>query len=251
MTLGDFFETNPSVALAFSGGVDSAYLLYAAKQAGARVKAYFVSTVFQPGFEFEDAQRLVAELGAEFEVIGADPLGNPDIAKNSKDRCYHCKKCIFHAIADKSETDGLELIVDGSNASDDEGDRPGMRAIRELGVRSPLRECGLTKDEIRRLSREAGLFTWNKPAYACLATRIPVGTRITRGDLEKIEKAESFLGSLGLTDFRARLYGGGVRLEVPGSQMERVIAERKRIEEYLYGIFDPVVLDLKEREASV
>lgn len=205
MDLKDFFRENPRVALAFSGGVDSAYLLYAAMECKAHVRAYYVKSAFQPRFELEDAGRLAEELGAEMRVLEEDVLAEPQVASNPADRCYHCKKRIFAAIAKAAGEDGFSVLMDGTNASDDAGDRPGMRALRELEVRSPLRECGLTKTEIRRRSKEAGLFTWDKPAYACLATRIPTGVEITEERLCRTERAESYLASVGLRDFRVKM----------------------------------------------
>lgn len=206
MDLRDFFRENPKAALAFSGGVDSAYLLYAALESGAQVQAYYVKSVFQPRFELEDARRLAEELGADMRELPVDVLADTVISANPADRCYHCKRRIFTAVAAAAEEDGFPVLMDGTNASDDAGDRPGMRALRELSVRSPLRECGLTKDRIRQLSKEAGLFTWDKPAYACLATRIPTGIAITEDRLHKTEAAEQYLASLGLTDFRVRMF---------------------------------------------
>jgi len=191
MTLCEFFQMHPQVALAFSGGVDSAYLLYAAINCGAKVRAYYVKSAFQPRFELDDARRLAVELGADMEVLDVDVLNNPQITANPADRCYHCKHSIFEAIIKVAAEDGFSVLVDGTNASDDAGARPGMRALRELSVRSPLRECGLTKAEVRRLSKAAGLFTWDKPAYACLATRIPTGVEITGEMLQRTETAES------------------------------------------------------------
>ena len=205
MDLKDFFRENPKVALAFSGGVDSAYLLYAAGESGASVRAYYVKSAFQPRFELEDARRLAGELGADMRILEEDVLADAQVASNPRDRCYHCKKRLFTAIAKAAAEDGFSVLMDGTNASDDAGDRPGMRALRELEVRSPLRECGLTKAEIRRLSKEAGLFTWDKPAYACLATRIPTGAEITEERLCRTERAESYLASVGLRDFRVRM----------------------------------------------
>ena len=158
MTLEQFFAENREVAIAFSGGVDSAYLLYAATRYAARVKAYYVSTAFQPEFELADARRLADELGADMQVLHVDVLMSGAVTANPPDRCYHCKNTLFRQILRAAENDGFPVLLDGTNASDDAGDRPGMRALRELSVRSPLRECGLTKAEIRRLSREAGLF---------------------------------------------------------------------------------------------
>ena len=219
MNLKVFFQENPKVALAFSGGVDSAYLLYAAMENGAQVRAYYVKSAFQPRFELEDARRLARELGADMRELGADVLASSVIAANPADRCYHCKKMIFAAIAGAAAEDGFPVLMDGTNSSDDAGDRPGMRALRELSVRSPLRECGLTKTMIRQLSKEAGLFTWDKPAYACLATRIPTGTEITEEKLQKTEAAEKYLSSVGLTDFRVRMIPVGSGQDGPGASV--------------------------------
>ena len=163
MTLTQFFQTHRQVALGFSGGVDSAYLLYAAIQAGAAVGAYVVHSPFQPDFELQDALRLAQRLGAECQILQADPLALPQVAENPPDRCYHCKKVIFSAIAQAAGPGAC--LIDGTNASDDIAGRPGYRALQELGVLSPLRLCGLPKGEIRRLSQAAGLFTWDKPGH--------------------------------------------------------------------------------------
>ena len=132
MTLSRFFRENPRAALGFSGGVDSAYLLYAALTAGAQVKAYYVKSPFQPRFELEDARRLAEELGADWEVLEGDPLADPQVAENPPNRCYFCKRMIFGRIAEAARRDGFSLLLDGTNASDDDGDRPGIRALREL-----------------------------------------------------------------------------------------------------------------------
>ena len=247
MTLFDFFKDHPRVALAFSGGVDSAYLLYASMKAGAQVKAYYVKTPFQPIFELEDARRLAVELNAEMEILEADPLEDPNISKNSGDRCYHCKKVILSHILSAARRDGFEFILDGTNASDDASDRPGMRALAEMRVLSPLRLCGLIKDRIRALSREAGLFTWDKPAYACLATRIPTGTAITRDMLTATEQAEAALTRMGLRDFRVRWLNGAARLQVTKAQLPLVLEQRHAVLEALKPYYTWVLLDLEER----
>lgn len=247
MELKAFFEENPRCAIAFSGGVDSSYLLYAARQYGAQVRAYYVKSAFQPAFELADAHRLCREIDAPLTVLEVDILKNDAVAANPADRCYCCKKEIFSAIISAAEKDGFAFLLDGTNASDDAGDRPGMRALRELSVRSPLRECGLTKAEIRRRSREAGLFTWDKPAYACLATRIPTGETITADKLARTERAEAYLFSLGLTDFRVRLYGGAARIQVPEGQLAQVLAHRAEIVERLRRDYPAVLLDLEVR----
>ena len=248
MELSAFFQENPKAALAFSGGVDSAYLLYAAKQFGADVRAYYVKSAFQPRFELEDARRLAKQLSASLRIFTVDVLEDKVIAGNPCDRCYHCKKRIFEAVARAAAEDGCQVLLDGTNASDEEGDRPGMRALKELEVRSPLRECGLTKEKIRELSKEAGLFTWNKPAYACLATRIPVGEQITHQKLRDTEAAEDYLFTLGFTDFRVRRMGEAARLQFPASQLGEVLLRREEIVTALKQYYQMVLLDLEVRE---
>lgn len=247
MNLQEFFSENPRLALAFSGGVDSAYLLYAALKYGAEVRAYYVNSAFQPQFELDDAKRLAEELSADMHVLDLDVLAHSAVASNPSDRCYHCKKVIFTAIARAAAEDQYPVLIDGTNASDDAGDRPGMRALSELSVRSPLRECGLTKEDIRRLSREAGLFTWDKPAYACLATRIPTGECITGEKLRRTEEAEKYLSSLGLNDFRVRLYGNAARIQAPERQLSLVTDRRQEIVTELKKYYDAVLLDLEVR----
>ena len=247
MTLNDFFSENPRLALAFSGGVDSAYLLYAATAAGADVTAYYVHSAFQPAFELRDAQRLAQELGAKMRVLKLDVLSDDAITTNPPERCYHCKKRIFSAIVQAAREDGYDLLIDGTNASDDAADRPGIRALRELAVRSPLRECGITKAQVREKSREAKLFTWDKPAYACLATRIPTGETITAEKLQKTEQAEEFLKSMGFVDFRVRLMGESAKLQVREEQIGLLIEKRNEILTGLKPLYSGVLLDLEVR----
>ena len=248
MELSDFFAENPRAALAFSGGVDSAFLLYAGMRWGKRLKAYYVRTPFQPEFEYRDALRLARELNAQMEVITRNVLELEAVTANPPDRCYHCKKVIFSAIAEKAREDGFSLLLDGTNASDREDDRPGMRALRQLNVRSPLRECGLTKDVIRELSRQAGLFTWDKPAYACLATRIPTGTAITEDLLSRTEWAEDYLLSLGFTDFRVRTLGNDAKLQLKAQDFPLLLERREEITGELKKRYASILLDLEERK---
>jgi uncharacterized protein len=247
MNLSAFFKENPKAAVAFSGGVDSAYLLHAARAAGADVRAYYVKSAFQPRFELEDAKRLCGELDIDLTIIEADVLGDRAVRENPADRCYHCKKIIFTTIMESAAADGYKLLLDGTNASDEEGERPGMRALKELSVRSPLRECGLSKEEIRKCSREAGLFTWEKPAYACLATRIPVEEEITAKKLKSTEAAEDFLFSLGFTDFRVRRFGEAARLQFPASQLAHALEKREEILKELKQYYKAVLLDMEAR----
>ena len=247
MNLTDFFARYSKAALAFSGGVDSAYLLCAAKRAGADVRPYYVKSAFQPQFELEDAKRLADELEADMKVLAVDVLAHREVADNPADRCYHCKKVIFQTIVEAARADGYPVLMDGTNASDEADDRPGMRALQELSLRSPLRECGLTKEEIRRLSKEAGLFTWDKPAYACLATRIPTGEQITKEKLANTEAAEDYLFSLGFTDFRVRRFGEAARLQFPADQLEKVMEKREEISKELKRYYKAVLLDMEAR----
>ena len=247
MTLEQFFQENPRCALGFSGGVDSAYLLYAGVKAGADIKPYFIKTAFQPVFELADAQKLAAGLGVEVTVLELDALADPRVAANPADRCYYCKQNLFRTLKDRAIADGYPVLLDGTNASDEAGDRPGMRALAELSVRSPLRECGLTKAEIRARSREAGLFTWDKPAYACLATRVPAGEAITADLLARVEGAEDALFRLGYTDFRVRVFHSAARLQLPRGQMERAVREAEELRQALKPYFTPILLDLEGR----
>ena len=247
MTLEQFFQENPRCALGFSGGVDSACLLHAGVTAGADIKPYFIKTAFQPAFELADAQKLAQGLGVALTVVELDALADPRVAANPADRCYYCKQNLFRTLKERAIADGYPVLLDGTNASDEAGDRPGMRALAELSVRSPLRECGLTKAEIRARSREAGLFTWDKPAYACLATRVPAGEAITADLLARVEGAEDALFRLGYTDFRVRVFHGAARLQLPRGQMERAVREAETIQAALKPYFTPILLDLEGR----
>ena len=247
MELTRFFTEHPKAAIAFSGGVDSAYLLYAAIRAGADVTAYCACTEFQPRFELEDAMALAASLGARLVFLRLSALEDETIASNPENRCYFCKRRIFSAIWKRAESDGYDLLLDGTNASDDLSQRPGSRALAELSVRSPLLEAGLTKAEIRRLSREAGLPTWDKPAYACLATRIPAGEPITREALARTERADSYLSSLGFRDFRVRTRGNGALLQVRQEDLPLVLSRREEIVNTLKSDYVSVTLDLEVR----
>lgn len=247
MTLQEFFTEHPKAALGFSGGVDSSYLLWVAVNAGADIAPYYIQTAFQPAFELEDAKRLCEQIGVKLNVIQLDALADPRVAANPANRCYYCKVGLFGALRARAKADGYDLLLDGTNASDDAGDRPGMKALREMEVRSPLRECGLTKAMIRQESRKAGLFTWDKPAYACLATRVPTGRTITPELLRRVEGAETALFDLGFTDFRVRLYDDAARLQLPEGQLAKAVEQRQAIRQALAPWFDVVLLDTQTR----
>lgn len=250
MELKTFFEENPRFAIAFSGGVDSAYLLYAAVEAGCNVKAYYISTVLQPQFELDDAKKFAYLIQAPMTIDKIDVLKNTDVVNNPVDRCYYCKKAIFTRLWELARADGFGMLCDGTNSTDDASERAGMRALAELGVRSPLRECGLTKKEVRRLSCEAGLFTHDKPSYACLATRIPTGTVITEDLLTKVEQAEYALHKLGFSDFRVRYMDGSAKIQIPESQFKMIAEKRNKVYEAVSPYFKPVLLDLTPRKSE-
>ena len=251
MELREFFARHPRVALAFSGGVDSSYLLYAARQYAREVGVYYVSSAFQPAFERRDALRLAESLGAAVRVLPLDVLACPEVTANPADRCYHCKKHVMSTIRAAAAADGYALVIDGTNASDDIDDRPGFRALTEEGVLSPLRLCGLTKPMVRALSREAGLFTWDKPAYACLATRVRTGQTITAETLRAVEASEDALFRRGYADFRVRTADGRALLQFPEDQWERAQAELAEIRAQLAPYFAEIDIDPVRREKSL
>ena len=179
----------PKLAVAFSGGCDSALLLAAAKLAGCEVHAYLVKTAFQPDFELDDARAVAAALDVPLTVVEADVLAQEAICANPADRCYLCKRFIFGAVRERMEREGFEVLADGTNASDDPARRPGFRALAELDVVSPLRCAGMTKDEVRAASRALGVPTADKPSFSCLATNVPEGKPITAASLDEVRRA--------------------------------------------------------------
>ena len=247
LRLQEYFARLGRCALAFSGGADSSYLLYAARKFGADVRAYYVKSAFQPRFEFEGAATFAASLGAELTIVVFDVLAVPCAAENTAERCYVCKSAMFGALRERASADGRKVLLDGTNASDRTEERPGMRAIAELSVLSPLRECGIAKDDVRRLSREAGLPTWNLPSYSCLAARIQTGERISAESLNNIEGAEDALRRLGFADFRVRLWNGAARLQFVKDDAERVLRERDEILRCVKPHFETVLLDMEWR----
>ena len=248
MKLEEFFKEYTKVAIAFSGGCDSAYLTYAAIKYAREVKAYYVKTAFQPEFEYEDALKFAKEYALNLSVIECDILSIKEVTDNPSNRCYFCKNQIFGKILARAKEDGFETILDGTNASDDATDRPGMKALEEMKVISPLRLCNLSKRDIRELSKAAGLFTWDKPAYACLATRVPEGTQITKEILKKTEKAEAYLVSLGLTNFRVRYRDGDALIQIAEGQQDLYEQNKDKIEAELGQYYVNLKLDEKLRD---
>ena len=245
--LFQFFMKHKKIALAFSGGVDSAYLMYAASLCKCDVKAYYIKSEFQPAFELEHAKKLSQQLGVPMTIITLDVLAQQIIVDNPNNRCYYCKNAIFGTLLEATKKDGYTQLMDGTNATDNQDDRPGMKALEELQVLSPLRICGITKAEIREYSKIAELFTWNKPAYACLATRIVSGQVITSKTLADIECCENFLFQLGYSDFRIRVVGNTAKIQLKNDQLDKFIKEKDVIYKALNKGFEEVVLDLKNR----
>lgn len=247
MTLKEFFAEHPKIAIAFSGGTDSAYLAYMAKKYAKEMIAIYVSTEFQPEFEKQDAIRFCEEYKIPLTILERDVLSQEAVVQNPANRCYYCKNVIFTEIQKKALELGFTCLADGTNASDDTDDRPGMKALQELHVLSPLRICGITKPALRDVSEQLGLFTARKPAYACLATRIPTGTRITAEQLQKVEQAESTLMDMGFSDFRVRCPEGYAKLQVKPEQLQFVLEKREEILNVMGPLFGTVCLDLKTR----
>ena len=221
-----------SAAVAFSSGVDSTFLLRAAhEELGDKAVAVTVRSQLIPRHELDEAAAFCRQEGIRHEIIDFDALSAPAVIANPPDRCYHCKKEVFGLISAFARAAGLAAVLEGSNLDDDGDYRPGRRAIKELGIRSPLHEAGLSKAEIRALSREMGLPTWDKPSFACLASRFPYGERITAAGLERVERAERWLrdAGLGLSQLRVRSHGDLARIEVPPGDISRVAAHAAEI----------------------
>lgn len=240
-------EEMESVVVAYSAGVDSTLLLRVAHEVlEDRVLAATGLSDTYPEEEMEEARKLAGELGVDHVMVRTEELTDPRYAMNSHQRCFFCKNELYSRLQQVAIERGFAVVADGTNADDLEDFRPGLRAARSLGVRSPLQEAGLTKAEIREISNELGLRTWDKPAYACLSSRFPYGTPITVEKLRQVAEAERFMRSLGFRNFRVRHHDTLARLELDPTDFSRVIELRNEVTRGLRAVgYSFVTLDLQ------
>lgn len=236
--------------IAFSGGVDSSLLLKLACDAvvktGKKVYGILLHTMLHPKAELEEAESVAKEAGALFRVLRIDELEGAGIEENPVDRCYRCKRYLFRELQKEAKLLGVSRILEGTNEDDLHVYRPGIRAVRELGIVSPLADAGLTKADVRRLAGEYGISVSGKPSTPCLATRFPYGVRLTYEAMRKVEQGESYLRSLGLGNVRLRVHGNLARLEVDTDDIGRVTERREDIAGYLKNLgYNYVTLDLE------
>ena len=235
-----------SVLVAYSGGVDSAVLMAVAHQElGPKALACIGISPSYPQREMQDAIDLAKKFGAACRTINTDEYLDPKYAANIGDRCYYCKSNLFDQIRSIAQKEGFAVVVDGNNLADLSDDRPGMTAARERGVRSPLIEAGITKSDVRAIAKQLGLPVWDKPAMACLSSRVPVGTQITPQLLNQIEKAEYVLADLGFRQYRVRHHDTLARIELPAADLPRAIELRTQIVDGIRKLgYKQVTLDL-------
>ena len=238
-----------SALIAFSGGVDSTFLLKVAHDVlGNEIIAVIFSSPIHFSYELKEAKELARRLRVKHIISHSRIPGNVNFIKNTVNRCYFCKKALFKELKKIARENNLQLVLDGSNYDDFRSFRPGKKALKELGVRSPLAEAGLRKEEIREISKELGLPTWNSSSQTCLATRIPYGEKITIKKLERIEKGEKFLKSLGLKEVRLRDQGNTAKIEVSPKEIKILVKEdiRKKVVNKLKGLgYIYISLDLQ------
>lgn len=242
--------TRDNVAVAFSGGVDSSLLLklavVCARERKSRVIAVTAATELHPSRDEAIAGKVALETGAEHRVLRVQELEQAGVAGNPVDRCYRCKRYLFERIRQEAEAMGASVVLEGTNADDLSEYRPGLKAIRELGINSPLMEAGLTKEEVRRLAGEYGISVARRPSSPCLATRFPYGEELTYEKLRQVEKGENYLKTLGLYNVRLRVHGRIVRIEADAEQMGRLVERREEIVGFLKKLgYGYITLDLE------
>ncbi len=232
--------TKENTAVAFSGGVDSSLLLklacLRAKKQGTYVYAIAAHTELHPSGDLEIAKRVAEESGAAFTVLKLQELKEADIVNNPVDRCYRCKKLLFKEIKRKAEELGAKILIEGTNLDDTKVYRPGLKAIEELGIKSPLKDAGLTKKEIRKLAVAYDISVADRPSTPCLATRFPYGAVLSPEKMKKVEQGEAFLRELGLYNVRLRVHGETARIEVDEKDMPKLLESRKEVVEFLKGL---------------
>jgi uncharacterized protein len=245
--LEDILAKMGSVLIAYSGGADSTFLLKVALDVlGQNVLATTARAPIVPSWELTAAEEMAHQLGARHLFIETGVLDDPDFSYNPPDRCYICKRALFSRLRELASKHGLNKVIEGSNQDDLSEYRPGLRAVREFAVKSPLVEAGFTKAQIRSLSREMGLPTWNKPAQTCLATRFSYGEHLTPEKLKRVEEAEGFLHSLNLRQVRVRDHGVLARIEVPGEDMAHLLELASRAVDKLKELgYTYITLDLE------
>lgn len=236
-----------SLCVACSGGADSSFLAHVAYETlGDRALAVLIDSPVLARRDQAAAVEILERLGIRYEVVGENPFASPDFTANSTMRCYFCKKNNYALILDVAKRNGITLVADGQNADDALSEhRPGMKAGREMGVVSPLAECGLTKEDIRRYSQQLGVSTWNKPANACLSSRIPYGSEITPGRLAMVEAAEEVLRQRGMEGCRVRWHGTIARIEAPREYFGAILHAREITEGIKSLGFKYITLDLE------
>lgn len=232
--------TKENTAVAFSGGVDSSLLLkltcLRAKKQGTYVYAIAAHTELHPSGDLEIAKRVAEESGAAFTVLKLQELKEADIVNNPVDRCYRCKKLLFKEIKRKAEELGAKVLIEGTNLDDTKVYRPGLKAIEELGIKSPLKDAGFTKKEIRKLAAAYDISVADRPSTPCLATRFPYGAVLSPEKMKKVEQGEAFLRELGLYNVRLRVHGETARIEVDEKDMPKLLESRKEVVEFLKGL---------------
>ena len=247
-SLEAFFKDNHRVAIGYSGGVDSSFLVHFAAAERAEALPVFIKTPFIRESEQEEAESFCESRGIKMVVADIDLYSDERVVNNGPDRCYFCKRAMFEKVWEIARENGCDVVADGTNASDPVDDRPGVRALRELGVRSPLRDSDLSKSAIRRISRMDRLETWNKQSNSCLATRIDTGVRITPELIAKVADSEDALAALGFSGNRVRTDGRSARVQFSRSQISDARDRFDDIRNALAPYFDDVSIDDNVRD---